>query len=384
MTRWERLRELVWPILEPHTAAFMQAEKARLTRDKASITKLDLTKASSTALDEARRFADAEEDRRRVADQKATTYLAVVAALVPLVVTLATAVWDKKAGSAPTWLNMLALGIAVAFASKAGLWAFRVLEVSASHRIGVTDFAKAWKETAPDHELARNILRCGRMNQAGVNAKVSGIKMAHAFLLRAFLTFAGLLMFNIAWFIFAAIWTGFSRPADPWLKSTEAALAVGLEVAGLERMLSAEPAWTALSRRCAAQGEPFTITLQSDVQVAAPDTLQRGLQMLAGDQLRLRKLQLRCGQARWAELRLWGVEARLSRPTGGDPLGVGPTAVTRLGVRRLWPGGDQKAAPMLPVLLRQTARFKEVGGVSIAYGEANILAAALGAQRRER
>ena len=80
----------------------MQAEKARLTRDKASITKLDLTKASSTALDEARRFADAEEDRRRVADQKATTYLAVVAALVPLVVTLATAVWDKKAGSAPS------------------------------------------------------------------------------------------------------------------------------------------------------------------------------------------------------------------------------------------------------------------------------------------
>ena len=106
--------------------------------------------------------------------------------------------------------------------------------------------------------------------------------------------------------------------------------------------------------------------------------------MLAGDQLRLRKLQLRCGQARWAELRLWGVEARLSRPTGDDPLGVGPTAVTRLGVKRLWPGGDQKAAPMLPVLLRQTARFKEVGGVSIAYGEANILAAALGAQRRER
>lgn len=143
MSRWKRIREFFWPILEPKNEAFKASEKQRLTNDKTAITKLALSKSAGVALEEARRFADAEEDRRRVADQKATTYLAVVAALVPLVVTLATAVWDKKAGSAPTWVNMLMLGIAVAYASKAGLHAFRVLEVSASHRIGISDFAKA-------------------------------------------------------------------------------------------------------------------------------------------------------------------------------------------------------------------------------------------------
>ena len=237
MTKRHRFREFFWPILEPKSGAFDAKEKQRLTNDKTSITKLNLGTATSAALDEARRFSDAEEDRRRVADQKATTYLAVVAALVPLVVTLATAVWDKKAGSAPTWCNMLALGIAIAYASKAGLWAFRVLEVTASHRIGISDFAKAWKETKPEHELARDILRCGRMNQAGVNDKVTGIKMAHAFLLRAFLTFAGLLMFNIAWFIIAAIYTAWFPPADPWLATPRAALAAGIEVAELEDAL---------------------------------------------------------------------------------------------------------------------------------------------------
>lgn len=377
MSRLKGIREFFWPILEPKSEAFKASEKQRLTNDKAAITKLALSKSVSVALEEARRFADAEEDRRRVADQKATTYLAVVAALVPLVVTLATAVWDKKAGGAPTWVNMLMLGMAVAYASKAGLHAFRVLEVSASHRIGIADFTKAWKEPKPERELARDILRCGRMNQAGVNDKVTGIKMAHAFLLRAFLTFAGLLMFNIAWFIGTAIWTGWFRPADPWLATPQAALSAGIEAAELHEVLGANAAWRALASRCAAQGGMFTITLESDAQVAAPDTLQRGLRMAATDQLRLRKLQLRCGSASWAQLNLWGVTARLSPPGGRDPLGAGAARPEHLAIRQLWPAPDRNVQSAPSALLRQSMKLSLPNGTPVAHVEVTVLEAAI-------
>lgn len=377
MIKWEAVREFFWPILVPATADFERTEAKRLTRDKTSITKLDLSKATGAALDEARRFTDAEEDRRRVADQKATTYLAVVAALVPLVVTLSTAVWDKKAGSAPTWVNMLVLGIAVAYASKAGLHAFQVLEVAASHRIGISDFAEAWKKTDPDHELAREILRCGRMNQAGVNKKVTGIKMAHAFLLRAFMTFAGLLMFNITWFIGAAIWTSWLRPADLWLATPQAALAAGVDVSDLEGALRADAAWRALAPRCGARGGIFTIILLSDARVPAPDTLQRGLRMAAADALQLRKWQLRCGDTPWAELNLWGVASRLSAMSGHDPLGTAMARPDHLVVRRLWPDPNSRDLSKPPAVLRQSLLMTSPSGVPVAHVETTILPAAI-------
>lgn len=152
------------------------------------------------ALNEARRIADIEEDRRRGSDQKASTYLAVVATLVPLLVTLATAVWDKKVGSAPTWLNVMILTASVAYVSAAGVWAFRVLQVSIAHRIGISEVVKAWSGNEPVEGIVRETLLCARLNQNGINRKVTAIKFAHAFLLRAFLTFSILLALNIAFF----------------------------------------------------------------------------------------------------------------------------------------------------------------------------------------
>jgi len=172
---------------------------------------MDLSKESGAALDEVRRIADIEEDRRRGSDQKASTYLAVVATLVPLLVTLTTAVWDKQVGSAPTWLNVTTLTASIIYVSAAGVWAFRVLQVSVANRIGVRDVERAWSGGNPVQSITRQTLLCTLMNQSGINKKVTAIKFAHAFLLRAFLTFSILLMLNIAYF-FADILS--SLPCD--------------------------------------------------------------------------------------------------------------------------------------------------------------------------
>ncbi|MCD9148486.1 hypothetical protein [Pseudophaeobacter flagellatus] len=233
MKRLKSLREWLWPVLEL-LPTDKEQEEERLARDKKSIEALELSTASDAAVDEARRFSDAEDERRRGADQKATTYLAVVAALVPLIVTLATAVWDKKMGAAPTWVNMLGLGAAVAYASNVGVWAFRVLEVSITYRIGVSDLVKAWKSSEPTQELARQALLCGRLNQKGVNTKITNIKMAHAFLLRAYLTFTALLMINIVYFLAASLAPVANDAFDFWVSPPQSVLAVRRKTAPME------------------------------------------------------------------------------------------------------------------------------------------------------
>ena len=80
------------------------------------------------ALAEANKVFESELERRKSSDQKATTYLAVVAALIPIVLTLASAVWDKKAGEAPAWINMLLLAISVGYVATAGVWSFECVK----------------------------------------------------------------------------------------------------------------------------------------------------------------------------------------------------------------------------------------------------------------
>ena len=53
------------------------------------------------------------------------------------------ALCEKKAGSAPIWLNMLLLGLAVAYTASAGNWAFKELKVGVSYEPGLADLEKA-------------------------------------------------------------------------------------------------------------------------------------------------------------------------------------------------------------------------------------------------
>jgi len=58
---------------------------------------------------------------------------------------------------------------------------FRVREVSSSATTGISDFDEAWRRPDPLRQFARNLLLCVALNQDGMNAKVTNIKMAHAY-----------------------------------------------------------------------------------------------------------------------------------------------------------------------------------------------------------
>ena len=138
-----------WPWLVKHSPETLKELDDSLKTDEARISAFKFGRDGDAALEEARRMADSEAERRRSTDQKAATYLPLVVALIPIVLTLASALWEKKVGGAPIWLNMLLLGLAIAYTASAGHWAFKVLKVSVSHEPGLADFEKSWRAPQP-------------------------------------------------------------------------------------------------------------------------------------------------------------------------------------------------------------------------------------------
>jgi len=208
------VREFFWPRLEKCSGVQLEAQGKRREDSLKSIDMLSFHRDTEVALAEARRFSDAEVERRRGTDQKAATYLPLVTALIPLILGVVVAFWDNKVGSAPVWVNGLLLSLAVAYTAAAGIWAFRVLEVSVSHEVGLGDFEQAWKKPKPSQAFARRTLAYTLLNGDRINQKVTCLKMAHAFLLRAFLTFSLLLLTNIAWFFGSLIYQNRSTIAS--------------------------------------------------------------------------------------------------------------------------------------------------------------------------
>jgi len=387
---WRRWREIGFPMLAPFTAQEETEFSAALERDTESIENSKWKLQGDVALEEARRLADAEAERWRVADQKASTYLAVVAALVPLLLTVTTTIWDGRAGSAPTWLNMILLGLAVVYVAAAGWWAFKVLEVAAANRVGAGDLVAAWRETSPREELIRQILTCARLNQPRVNAKISRIKMTHAFLLRAFLTFAALLLFNIGWFLARqavparpAVVAG-PRSTNPWTATAANRARAVAAIEDLRRQLRTSHSATAvLDHWCQvhdmAPAGAVAADKLADRDVPSSPALRRLLRIGPGEPLGMRHVRLRCRDHLLSEAVLWYVPARLPAPINRQlrrtdvPFGraVAPLGVRRLilSSRRSWPPAavDDFAAPMPQNLFEETALLTLLGGQPVAY-----------------
>ena len=371
---WRRIIGLLWPLLDPLTIEETRQHDELLEADKKTIERLAFDSDDVAVIEEARRMADAESERRRGADQKAATYLAVVAALVPLVLTVATAIWDKKAGNAPTWLNMLLLGIAVAYVSAAGAWAFQVLKVGGVRSISVADFDAAARAGAPAVELARRTIRRTRLDYDAVNAKVSRIKMTHVFLLRAFLTFSALLLANIGHYFFDSV--------DPWLVSADRALAAEREVDRLERRLAVEPATKVFAALCRRREPGATLDwtpIGERMEAPAP-ALTRILRLGAGEQVRFRYLGADCGERRLGELQLWETA---TRATDGSIFAEQPqTAIADpfgdLRVTRFWPPTTGPIPEQLPESLLRQRGVLSVEGRPSAYIVARFGPGALG------
>lgn len=193
---WRRIFDLVFPYIEPLDATQQATEEQRLEDDVASIKAATWTANEERALDEAQRVAASEVERVRIAEGKATTYLAVLAALVPLIITLQAANWEKTAGPAPDAARLFVLAIATIYVTAAGYHAFKTLQVSGFQRISEVEVVAAWRTRYPLRKLTRGTLLASRRSRDAVNAKVTRIRVTHEHLLRAFGIFVLLLLLD--------------------------------------------------------------------------------------------------------------------------------------------------------------------------------------------
>lgn len=210
--RWRRVLDAVFPHKEPLSGADQAAEDQRLIDDEAAIAASTWTPEEQRALDEAQRVADADMERVRTAEGKATTYLAVLAALVPIIITLQAANWEKKAGPAPDSARLFVLAVATIYIAAAGYHAFKTLQVTGFQRVGEAELVKAWSGPDPLQNVIRGTLLASRRSRNAVNAKVTRIRVTHEHLLRAFGTFILLLLLDPL-FHFAGFRNAAEKPA---------------------------------------------------------------------------------------------------------------------------------------------------------------------------
>ena len=148
-------------------------------------------KNQGVVLEEAGRLVLREDERRKTAETKATIYLAVLAAIVPLSLSF---VKDLSAyfNTLSDWqiiVFLLLLLVAIAYLSRAGIWTFRTIQVSIHDRVDVKDLVELRNASDTELELCRKILRSVMKNNKYGNEKFTKLRMAHAFLIRTFIAF---------------------------------------------------------------------------------------------------------------------------------------------------------------------------------------------------
>lgn len=214
------LIELIWPACDDWRPAEL-AEIREANRDETDgIRSTNWSVEADLALEEARRLANAEEDRRKTAESKASTLLMVAAALVPIFTYLETAIWDAKMGTAPKLVSLPILGTAVLYLCWSALWALRAMVTSNYHQVYHADLIEMWSEGKQGAEirgrLATETFLASRLNQDTINKKITCSKMGHAFLFRAIVAFALLLVVQAGF----ELWTSLA----PHVKDALAAL----------------------------------------------------------------------------------------------------------------------------------------------------------------
>jgi hypothetical protein len=370
MNRFAAFVHFFWPWLEKRSAEEARTLEEKSRSDDARIAALNIGRAPTVALDEIRRLADSEAERRRGTEQKAATYLPLVAALIPLVLTVVSALWEKKAGSAPIWANMLLLGLAVAYMAAAGWWAFRVLKVAISHEPGLGDFEKSLGSQHPTATLAGRLLLHTRRNQEGINWKVSCIKMAHEFLLRAFLAFSFLLALNIGWYLMGLLLQLLAPAPASKIETAQQALAAVTRLETLADRMKTAPAWIVLEEDCRSQIQrPGAMKFIAGSTLVAK-TSPASLKPQKDETIATREIRVVCDGKTLAEIRAWFLPRRL--PGKQTPLVLPAPLATPVivSLRKSWPpqSSDQAGDPTkLPAtLLRQTAVVRGADGQTVA------------------
>lgn len=175
--------------------------KAERDADLDDINAANWALNTELALAEAERIYLAEADRRRTAETKATTYLVLVTALVPILVSIQTSLWEKKAGPAPMEVSLSVTIIALVYMSRAGFYLLRVIATSQSYRVDTPDILHFWRKSDRRQALVREKLSAARLTQDEVNRKVSYVRAAQLNLYNAAVALAILLAVNSIWYL---------------------------------------------------------------------------------------------------------------------------------------------------------------------------------------
>ena len=177
------LMQAIWPRPEQLDTADIAALRQEGIKLDTQIKALQgLGDAEMTPiLDAALRIADEEDRRKSGAESRATTFIAAVAALIPLMtwsisnatpLTTCTPGWGCFA-----WTGTF--GLAVAYFITAAYWALKTLAVANYHVIGVEDLVHA-KERRQNIQktLIQQTLLQARRNRDTINQKLTYIKVA--------------------------------------------------------------------------------------------------------------------------------------------------------------------------------------------------------------
>lgn len=189
----------IWPRLEALPAAEVGQEAEKRKLDLATIREADLADDLDVLIEEARRLTDAEAERRKSAETRATTYLAIVGVLAPILAAVAPTAVATGTGAGRSIVSLIFFLAAGAYLLGCGGWAFRALRVTAGARLDAVDLIGIWTKASPEAALARGLLACVRYNRAPTNDKVSAINMAHLFGVRAFVVFIAAMVVRSAW-----------------------------------------------------------------------------------------------------------------------------------------------------------------------------------------
>lgn len=132
-------------------------------------------------LDAAQRISDEEDRRKTGAESRATTYIAAVAALIPLM-TWSISNATPTATCTPGWgcsAWTASFGLAVTYFITAAYWSLQALAVANYHVIGVEDLVRAKKQRQNIQKmLIQQTLLQARRNRDTINQKLTYIKVA--------------------------------------------------------------------------------------------------------------------------------------------------------------------------------------------------------------
>lgn len=186
-----KISEFFWPRLEPET----EQEKQELHNELQNmLEEIDSAnwKSAGPILEEARILSDREHQRRKSADTKATVYLGILAAVIPLVAAVMEQLLDFI-GAPLTWIAIplhALIIVGILYLLSAGRWAFKAIKVREHYRVGDRSLIDLQHQESIQSGLCKEILTSVRKNLQGTNEKTTYVIMAHHFILRAFVVFS--------------------------------------------------------------------------------------------------------------------------------------------------------------------------------------------------